>query len=192
MNAPLLARASLAAILALTSPGLLHAQGKIQHSGFYFGAGLGIGWAKYNGDAEDGTTESGFSGTLRLGGHLRPNWLLGGETNGWYKSEDGGTGTWGDVMATTYLYPSKSLSLFIKGGLGYMYTSISDDFNDISSSHFAIQFGTGYDIRIAKGSAISIYFNWIKGFSGAIDVNGFEAGDVSPSILQLGAAFSLY
>ena len=45
------------------------AQGDVKHDGFNFGAGLGIGWAKYNGDATNGTTESALGG-LRLGGHV--------------------------------------------------------------------------------------------------------------------------
>jgi hypothetical protein len=168
------------------------AQGNIKHDGLYFGVGLGIGWAKYNGDATDGTTESGPSGTLRLGGHVKPNLLIGGETNGWYKSQDGATYTWGSLMATTYWYPGKSLPLFVKGGLGWMHTSISDDFDDLSSSHFAFQVGTGYDLKIAKGSAITFYGNWIKGLSGSLKFDGDDIADVSPSIIQLGAAFSLY
>jgi len=168
------------------------AQGNIKHDGFYFGAGLGIGWAKYNGDATDGTTESGLSGGIRLGGHVKPNWLIGAESNGWYKSDDGLAFVWGSLMATTYVYPGKSLPLYLKGGLGYMHTSISDDFDDVSSSHFAFQLGTGYDLKIATGSAITFYFNWIKGISGSLELNGDHLGDVSPSIMQLGAAFSLY
>ena len=137
------AQMSLLGLLLATAPAA--AQGSIKHDGFYFGVGLGIGWAKYNGDAAGGSTETGFSGTLRLGGHVKPNWLIGGETNGWYKSEDGGTGTWGSVMGTTYWYPGKSLPLYVKGGLGYMWTSISDDFDDVTSNHFAFQVGTGYE-----------------------------------------------
>ena len=176
--------------LLLAAPA--EAQGNIKHDGFYFGVGLGVGWAKYNGDATDGTTESGFSGGLRLGGHVKPNWLIGAETNGWYKSQDGVTYTWGSLMATTYVYPGKSLPLYVKGGLGYMHTAASDDFDDISSSHFAFQLGTGYDLKIGKGTAITFYFNWIKGLSGSLDFNGSSIADVSPSIMQLGAAFSLY
>ena len=151
--------ASLGLLGALAGAMPAQAQGSIRHDGFYFGVGLGIGWAKYNGDATDGSTESGFSGNLRLGGHLRPNWLLGAETNGWFKSQDGVTFTWGSVMATTAVYPGKSLPLYVKGGLGYMYTSANDDFDDLTSNHFAFQLGTGVDLKIARGSAITLYFN---------------------------------
>ena len=185
-----IAQVGMLGLLLVAAPAA--AQGNIKHDGFYFGVGLGIGWAKYNGDATDGTTESGLSGTLRLGGHVKPNWLIGGETNGWYKSQDGVTYAWGSVMATTYWYPGKSLPLYVKGGLGYMYTTANDDFDDISSNHFAFQLGTGYDLKIAKGSAITFYANWIKGFSGSLKFDGDAIGDVSPTILQLGAAFSLY
>ena len=90
------------------------------------------------------------------------------------------TYAWGSLMATTFLYPGKSLPLYLKGGLGYMHTSISDDFDDVSSSHFAFQLGTGYDLKIAKGSAITFYFNWIKGLSGSLEVNGDHLADVVP------------
>ena len=184
--------ASLGILGALVVSSPAQAQGNIRHDGFYFGVGLGIGWAKYNGDASDGTTESGFSGNLRLGGHIRPNVLLGGETNGFYKSLDGATATWGSVMATTAVYPGKSLPLYLKGGLGYMFTDISDDFDAVTSNHFAFQLGTGVDLKIGRGSAITFYFNWIKGLSGALQFEGSTLGDVSPSIMQVGAAFSLY
>lgn len=179
-------------VLGLLAAAPVEAQGNIKHDGFYFGAGLGIGWAKYHGDASDGTTESGLSGMIRMGGHLRPNLLIGGESNGWYRSDDGFNYTWGSLMATSYFYPGSSLPLFLKGGLGYMHTSISDDVDDLSSGHFAIQLGAGYDLKIAKGSAITFYFNWIKGISGSLEFDGDHVGDVSPSIIQLGGAFSLY
>lgn len=179
-------------VLGLLLAAPLAAQGNIKHDGFYFGVGPGVGWAKYNGDATDGTTESGLSGMLRLGGHVKPNWLIGGETNGWYKSKDGVTYNWGSLMATTYWYPGKSLPLFLKGGLGYMWTKINDDFDDVSSSHFGFQVGAGYDVKIGKGSAITFYGNWIKGLSGSLKLNGEDIGNVSPTVIQVGAAFSLY
>jgi hypothetical protein len=168
------------------------AQGSINHSGFFFGIGLGPGWAKYGGDAEGGTTETGFSGNLRLGGNLKPNLLLAGETNGWYKSSDGVTWSWGSVMGTVTLYPAKSAAFFVKGGLGYMFTSGDDGFDELSSSHFGLQFGAGYDLKIGRGSALTLYGNWIQGLSGSLELNSLDIGNVSPSIIQVGLGFSLY
>lgn len=168
------------------------AQGSIRHGGFFFGVGLGPGWAKYGGDASDGTTEIGFSGNLRLGGHLKPNLLLGGETNGWYKSSDGVNYSWGSIMGTIAVYPAKSAAFYLKGGAGYMLTSVSDDFDDIQSSHFGLQFGAGYDLKVGSGSALTIYANWVQGLSGALKLDDVEIGDVSPRIIQVGLGFSLY
>lgn len=168
------------------------AQGSISHSGFFFGIGLGAGWAKYGGDADDGTTEVGLSGNFRIGGHLKPNLLLAGETNGWYKSSDGVTWSWGTVMGTVTLYPAQSAAFYMKGGLGYMFTSGDAGFDDLWSNHFGFQFGAGYDLKVGRASALTLYANWIQGISGALELNGFNVADVSPRIIQVGLAFSLY
>ncbi len=38
------------------------AQGNIKQDSLCFGVGRGVGWAKYNGDATDGTTNQGSRG----------------------------------------------------------------------------------------------------------------------------------
>jgi hypothetical protein len=171
------------------------AQGRVAHAGFYIGAGLGGGWARVGGDFSD-ATEFGYSGSLRLGGHAKPNLLIGGETNGWYKSADaGGVNTsWMSLMVTTSVYPGKDLPLFVKAGLGGMLTTGRiEGFGSYTSARFAIQVGAGFDIKIGRSSAVNIMANWIQGFSGQIDwSNSSAVGNASPSIIQLGVGFSLY
>jgi opacity protein-like surface antigen len=168
------------------------AQGNLEHRGFYFGIGLGIGWAKLGGDFSDGESQSGLSGHLRLGGTVKPNLLLGGETNGWFDSEDGIDNSWGSLMGTVTYYPGEKLPLFVKGGAGYMTTSGTDGFDDYGSNHFAFQVGAGYDIKVGSNKAITVVANLIQGLGGSFDVSGVEFGDASPRIIQVGAAFSLY
>lgn len=183
---------SLLTLLSLLCARPVLAQGSLQHNAFYFGIGLGIGWAKLGGDFSGGDSQSGLSGHLRLGGTVKPNLLLGGETNGWFDSDDGIDNSWGSLMGTVTYYPGKNLPLFVKGGAGYMMTSGTDGFDDYRSSHFAFQFGAGYDIKVGSNKAITIVGNWIQGLSSGWSISGIEFGNASPRIIQLGAAFSLY
>lgn len=187
-----LGRVLLALALVSMPIGTAAAQGNLEHKGFYFGIGLGAGWGKLGGDFSDGETRSGFSGHFRLGGTVKPNLLLGAETNGWYESSEGLDNAWGSIMGTASVYPGQSLPLFVKGGLGYMSTSGTDGFSDYSSNHFAFQVGAGYDIKVGSNKAITLVANWIQGLSGSLDIDNIEVGNASPRIIQVGAAFSLY
>ena len=144
------------------------------------------------GDFSDGETRTGFSGHVRIGGTVKPNLLLGGETNGWFESSDGIDNSWGSLMGTAYYYPGKTTPLYVKGGVGYMSTSGNDGFSEYSSNHFAFQVGAGYDFKVGSNKAITVVANWIQGLSGSLNIDNVEFGNASPRIIQLGAAFSLY
>src|SRR5262245_9382473 len=83
--------------------------------GFWIGFGLGAG-SLGCGDCNDRT--NGFSGNFKLGGTINPHFLLGAKTNGWYKSEDGVTLSYGNLSAVAYYYPSVTNGFYLKGGLG--------------------------------------------------------------------------
>ena len=57
--------------------------------GFGISVGLGVGNGNIDCDGCDFDSESALSGYLRLGGYVKPNLFIGGETNGWMKEVDG-------------------------------------------------------------------------------------------------------
>ncbi len=93
-------------------------------------------------------------------------------------------------MATTYWYPGKSLPLYLKGGLGYIYTSIGDCTTIFRRITFAFQVGTGHDLKITQ-MAITFYANWIKGSAARSSSMATPSQMSVPSLLQIGAAFWL-
>ncbi|MCU0621665.1 MAG: porin family protein [Gemmatimonadales bacterium] len=167
------------------------AQGSIAHDGFWIGAGAGYGWSDYGDRPDD--ARGGFSGHIRAGGTLRPNLLAGGESNGFYRIDQGVNYFWGALMGTVSWYPVRTLPVFVKGGAGYLYTFASEAISvEITSGHLAVQAGLGYDIHLGDHTALTVVANWIKGFEGNLQIKGTTIDRVSPQLLQLGVAFSLY
>jgi opacity protein-like surface antigen len=184
-----LAAVALASIV-LASPAA--AQGRLEHDDFFVGFGAGPGWATLNSDQEDAGTDTGISGHLRFGWTLRDDVLVGFETDGWYDSDENFTNAWGSGMMAAYWYPFAAVPAFVKGGAGWMYVNIAQDPDEFTSSHVAFQLGAGYDVRIASNHAITIVGNWIQGLQAGLSFNDVHVGHVSPTILQLGLAYSLY
>ncbi|MCU0621666.1 MAG: porin family protein [Gemmatimonadales bacterium] len=180
---------SLLLSLLATSPAL--AQGKLRHDDFWFGAGLGVGWGDYGNDRSD--TRTGVAGHVRAGGTIFPNLLVGGESNGYWGSDEGANYYWGSLMATASWYPARDLPFFLKGGAGYLYTFASEGGADLGSSgHFAFQAGLGWDIQLGDNTAATLVANWIQTLQGNLEVDGRFLGQVTPQLIQLGVGFSLY
>jgi hypothetical protein len=161
--------ALLAVLLATTA----NAQQAQTRQGFWIGGGLGYGSMGISCDGcADSDRLGGVSGYLKLGATLRPNILLGVETNGWTKSEFGQTVTMGNMSGAAYWYPMSTNGLFVKGGVGY---SIVDD-GFANESGFGLLAGLGYDVRVARNLSITPVANWFRGsFDGA-----------SANVLQIG------
>lgn len=82
-----------------------------------FFVGFGLGWGSLGCSDCDGEREPGLSGYFKLGGTVSDQLLLGFESNGWYKEEDGVTLSQGNLSAVAYLYPAPASGFFLKGGL---------------------------------------------------------------------------
>jgi hypothetical protein len=88
---------------------------------------------------------------IRLGGTVNPHVRLGGEINGWVNDGNGVTETVGGALFVAQLYPSRRAGFFLKGGVGYGWSSVDDDFGaDVSDGGFASNVGIGYDIKIGR------------------------------------------
>lgn len=181
---------ALVALAFVASPAL--AQGAVEHRGLWAGLHAGYGFASYGGDANV-SNDGGFAAGLRVGGTLRPNLLLGGETNGWYGREDDVDSIWGSLMGVAWFYPASSLPLFVKGGAGYLYTVQNQKPNDLTSSHFAFQLGAGYDILIGSDVAVTLTATYLQGFAADWELAGAATSTrVSPNLILLSAGISLY
>lgn len=184
------ATATLALLLA--TMGVAAAQGHVEHERFYFGFGAGPGWGYLGGDFSDVPTKFGVSGHLRFGWTINNATLVGFESVGWYESSDGLDNAWGAGLGTASWYPLASLPAFVKGGAGWMYVNTNDGFSELTSSHLAFTAGAGYDIKVGRHNAITLVANWIYGVSAGLSLEDLHVGDASPSILQLGVAYSVY
>lgn len=145
--------------------------------GFWIGFGLGAG--SLGCDSCDGERATGFSGNVKLGGTVNSRVLLGAETNGWYKSEDGVTLNYGNLSAVVYFYPSATGGFYLKGGLGLATASVDlGGFGSASETGSGAVLGLGYDARVGKNFSLTPYLNFLGGsFSGGtVNVTQFGLG----------------
>jgi len=143
--------------LALAFARPVAAQGVPERSGFWFNVGLGYGSL---GCQDCGSREGAVSGGLALGGALSQKVMLGVGTNGWSKSENGGTLTVGTVSALIRFYPSRTGGFFLLGGLGIgtVHASVSGLGSDSETGAGAL-LGLGYDVRIGHNVSLTPFWN---------------------------------
>jgi hypothetical protein len=157
--------ALLTALLATTA----FAQQAQTRQGFWIGGGLGYGSLSCSGCNSLG----GVTGSLKLGGTLSQNVLLGVESNAWTKSESGETLTMGNMSGAVYWYPMSTSGLFVKGGFGY---SVLDDTFFGNSTGFGMLGGIGYDVRVGRNLSITPVANWYRGSFQGGGLHVFELG----------------
>lgn len=165
------------ALCAVLLAGTASAQQAQTRQGFWVGGGMGYGSMGLSCEGcGDVGREGGLSGYAKLGGTLRPNILLGVETNGWRKSEAGATVTMGNLSGAAYWYPMATQGLFVKAGGGYSVLAVDDGFTSASDGGFGVLAGVGYDVRVGRNLSITPVANWFRG--------GFDGG--SANVLQFG------
>ena len=150
------------AALALLMTGLMASPGKAQNpqtrEGFWisFGFGVGsLGCEDCNGDER----ETGTNFNLRMGGTLSQRLLIGGELNGWTKTEGDATLTVRNIGPVLLFYPSSNGGLFLKGGIGMANTSLDLGSLTIDERGVGITVGLGYDARVGRRFALTPYFD---------------------------------
>jgi len=127
--------------------------------GFWIGFGFGYGSYTCTGCNSTGS----FSGYLKMGGTVSPHLLLGGETNGWTKSENGGTITAGNASFTAYYYPQPAGGFFLRGGAGFSDIRLSSGGSSASQTGLGATAGLGYDVRVGANTSITPVFNFVWG-----------------------------
>lgn len=179
--------ASLALALCLTTQAAAQDDDS-RRQGFWFNIGFGYGTADFNCDNCGNTSrESGVTANLALGGTLSEQFLLGVESDGWYKKDSGVHNLFGNFMLVGYFYPSPSADFFLKGGIGsasYLFrngTSVDDN-------GLGFMVGGGYDIPIGRRTSLSPTVAFNLGTMG--DHQG--ARGVKINWLQIGASITLH
>jgi hypothetical protein len=156
---------TVAVALVLAGASVANAQHAQTRKGFWIGFGLGMGSLGFTCDGCISDRESALSGYLKMGGTLSPKLLLGGETNGWTKSEGGTTMTAGNLSLTAYYYPVPAGGLFLRGGLGASSLQIT---GADAETGLGASIGAGYDIRVGTNFSVTpvLNFNWGKPVTG--------------------------
>jgi hypothetical protein len=158
-----------------------HAQNAQTRDGFWFSGGLGYGSLGCDNCA--GSRTGGLSGGLSLGGTITPRFLLGVGTDGWSKSEQGATVTVGTLDARVRFYPSTTGGFFLTGGLGVgtITGGVAGSWS-ASETGLGMVFGLGYDIRVARNTSLTPYWN---GFA-------MKSSNADANVGQMGLAITLH
>ncbi len=181
---------ALAGGCAAASPA--RAQDKVEapyREGFWIGFGLGWGSASISCSACGSTQRLGSSAaTLRMGGTLTRQLLLGGEVNAWSHDASGVTETVGDMSAALYYYPSARGTFFIKGGVGIAVYDANTS-PTLESEGLGVNVGVGFDWYLFRKFSLTPYASFLTALGGNLKVGGTDTGvAVKPNLFQLGVA----
>ncbi len=165
--------------LALLLAALVATPGEAQQNpqtrqGFFIS--FGIGYGSLGCDDCGDERESGTNGYLRLGGTLSQRLLIGGEMNGWTKSEGNSTLTVGNFGPVLIFYPSANGGFFLKGGIGMANASLDLGSVEFDETGVGITIGIGFDARVGRNFALTPYFDILGGNFDFGSVNQFAFG----------------
>ena len=151
-----------------------HAQNAQTRAGFWFSGGLGVG--SLGCDACT-SRANGLSADFSLGGTITPRFLLGVGTSGWTKTEQTTTLTVATLDARVRFSPSTNGGFFLTGGVGVAdATANVGAFNGGSEVGLGLLLGLGYDIRIARNTSITPYWNGFTMRNQRTDANVGQVG----------------
>ena len=188
-----LGRIALAALFAATLhlPGAtpLAAQRTLDRSGLTVAFGVGAGNRDIRCTGCEVERESGAVAYLLVGGTLSPRLVLGGEINGWGRTDGPEEQSIASLMAVAHFYPAADRGLYLAGGAGLTSFHRENDVESVTSNGYGLQLGAGYDVRVASGFSLTPYVQWVRGFGGDADVDG-ESLDLDPDYLQVGLGFT--
>ena len=183
----------LAATVLASAPSAWAGHPQERH-GFWIGFGAGYGSASVSADCEDCSgdeRQDGVSAFLKLGGTLNQHVLLGVESNGWTKEEEGTRVTLGAFTGTVTFYPQAEGGFFLKAGAGASYLRSEFSEGSFTASFdkvgWAVLVGAGYDFRVGRNISLTPCINYHYGKPGDIDIEG----EVLPGFKQNVVSFEL-
>jgi hypothetical protein len=215
----LLAAALLCLLAATTAAAQDGAAPSAYRQGVWIGFGLGPGHARLDcgrcGDLPDGDAwrgGAGHSGFLAIGGTPRRDLLVGGEVNFYVlRSSDR---PWSDLYGRSYdveqeallgtanvtvqLYPLVGSPLFVRGGAGYGFSSLStrvDLIGPVEWSHdsdgASLLAGLGYDVVVGGSYAVVPFAGVVQLLARGARWEG-GSGPANPRYAQVGVALVRY
>ncbi len=134
---------------------------QLKHARRGFWIGLGLGYGSLG--VEDGDSrEGGFSGTLKLGGTLSQNLLIGVQSNGWTKTfeEIDASLTFGVLAAVLQFYLGSNSGFYLSAGGGLGTLSGEAYGQSETKTGFGWVVGAGYDFRLARMFSLTPYVNF--------------------------------
>ena len=146
-------------LVSLSAGNVLAGSNPHTRSGFFIGFNVGGGTADITiPNGSDTDREWGGAGNFRLGGALKNNLLLSGESTAWLKDEDNSSLTLGLVAFEVTYFPGDQ-GLFVKAGVGFASSSYEYDAgNGFTASKtengFGLQAGAGYEWRLTRKFAM--------------------------------------
>jgi hypothetical protein len=186
MSRSLLALSASAIALMMAAP--VFGQRIHDRSGFWVAGAVSGSSVRINCSLTDCSSDrrTGISGYLQIGGTLSRQTLVGVEANGWRASDAVARREYFTVTAVGYLFPSVDYPFFLKFGVGAgRYGEESS--NDISSTGFALQIGTGYDFRLANRIWVGPFVQYISAPDQNAKLDRFPVtSDFSLNVIQAG------
>ncbi len=157
-------------------------------SGFWYGGGVGVGWARVSCTICRGDIENGPAGFVRLGGTVGPHVLVGAEVAAWFHGDDQVDENAWAVSAAAYWYPSRTGGWYLKSGLGYTTHSVDDGVDVVRTYGFGPQVGAGYEFPVGRDWRLGPFVNASFGvMMGKVKFNGGTAADDgNASVVQIG------
>ena len=143
-------------VLAVGTALPLSAQIPSPHKGLYVALGLGAGVTNIDKCVRCGSegTNTSFTGFVRLGGTMSPQWLGAVEVGGWSQSRGGYVASLMSFAAIATFYPLSN-GLKINGGMGGVLFREDSGLNDNTANGFMWRVGAGYDISLKEVVSIS-------------------------------------
>lgn len=152
--------------------------------GWLLAGGLGAGWSRVSCDVCVRSHDLGPAVYVRLGRHVRPNLLVGGEVVGWTHTAEDVREIVGVASAVGHLYPRPGGPLYLRGGLGWVTYRAEDD---VVSNSAGIQLGAGFEFGVGGGFALSNYLHITASSFGSLRAgNSIVSDEVGVSLVQVG------
>jgi hypothetical protein len=150
---------------------------------------------------------------LAAGGTPRPNLLVGGEINGYYRQSASEAISheremvFSTASVVAQWYPVRDARIFLKGGAGYGSYQLIDRSrtpgwtrewvheNTIENLGWSVQAGAGYDLLLTRRFALVPFANVVQMFAESVEGLGFDevvVGPSNPRYMQLGLGFQWY
>lgn len=176
-----------ATVLAATTLGAQ--SGRNKREGIWIGIGAGPGNAGTYCDQCPEDRTWGFSGSVRIGGTIASNLLLGFETNGLLGTVDTVDSRLGFASVTGTLFPSTYNNFYIKIGLGGMKYYAAQPGTEVDALAPSVMAGIGYEFEVGRGNLVVVpYFNYLASTSVDVQVNGqpVPTSTISVNLFQFG------